>query len=112
MITVHSDKVHTETHKRHLIVNQNNILATENNFEKDRGRMISVPEGYVEFSMRVMKRAKEISEQGIAPRPVAFSDSNGVAFWLNPDDAELYPDLNITNLIETAANALLMAMEK
>lgn len=62
---------------------------------------IEVPEGFVEFSLQVMQRAAELRKAGASvPSAIAYTDA-GKAIW----------DNKMQHCVETAARALLMAVE-
>lgn len=72
---------------------------------------VELPEGYVEFAMAVMKRAKTIEHHEIAS--VGYMDViSGKAVWVTGDWADAgAPENQIDVLIKIGALALRMAVE-
>lgn len=66
----------------------------------------TLPEGFVEFAMNVMKSAKELRAAGHVPFTVAYSSRNGKAYWFSVHD-----EIDVQDLVTVAANALLLAVE-
>lgn len=66
---------------------------------------VTLPEGFVEFAMRAMKKAKQLREAGNAPTSLAYADPYGKAFWIVPGESD------VDQLTTLAAAALLMAVE-
>lgn len=78
------------------------------------GGAVSLPEGFVEFAMNVMKEAKELRAKGGEPLAVAFSDITGRAHWFasaNVQAMGMIDESPLLELTKIAANALLLAVE-
>ena len=79
-------------------------LEAELEIAASNGTM-SVPEGFVEFSMMTMKKAKDLRSAGNAPTSLAYSDPYGSAIWIYPEAQDM------EQLLTVAASALLLAVE-